>query len=55
MGFQRPKSLFVVCWPVLCFLLFFELLELNDLTARRFSGASAKMEQENQESIILDL
>lgn len=36
-GFQRPKSLVVVCWPVRCFLAFFELA--MDLTARRFSGA----------------
>lgn len=47
-GFQRPKSLVVVCWPVLCFLLFFELLELIDLTARRFSGASKKIEIETK-------
>lgn len=40
-GFHRPRSLFVVCWPVRCFLLFFALLELDsDLAARRFSGAS---------------
>lgn len=38
-GFQRPKSLVVICWPSLCFLLFFEFV--SDLTDRRFSGTES--------------